>query len=465
MSDEPKKKVRINKRNANNVLASTFCESSQFERKLVYFTTYDAFFYYTDNKYFKKLTSREFDKILLRFCETQFPGQGFTSSQLRDINSLIKLKINREAERENTALIAFNDCLYNIRTHKTIPFSVDKLVTWYLPYDLADIKMETPIFKSFLETSLVECQHQDTPDFELINLVQEMLGYLMMDTFYATGAFFLYGTGANGKSVLSLLIESIFGDEYSSAMSLSDFNRPFAVGDIINKRVNISNEEDEKFISSKMFKVLITGESLRGEHKFGDGYKMKSTCKFLFSTNKLPTFDGLDYGLKRRVFLIPFYRIFSPYEQDKFLLDKLKKEIPGIIGWAIEGAKRLADNNYVFSESKASKLVFSEFEEEMSGAVMFFNENYVIDNEFRTSKAQLYDHYVDWIRSAGKKNYSKQRFTREINDNIEGLDGNLYGSQGGVSFRAFNCRFSNRDERGLPEEDEAAKKYQGKIIN
>jgi putative DNA primase/helicase len=446
-----KKKVRVlNPKTANNVVADDLTTSPAFKQALVYFESYDAFFYWTDNRYFRKLSQREMEQVVLRFCETNYPRQGFTASQMKDIIALIKLKVLREAQREDTHLIAFNDCLYNTRTFTTIPSSIEHLVTWNLPYNIADLDQPTPIFQKFLETSLVEQKDHNTPDFELINLVQEMMGYFISDTFYATGAFFFYGTGSNGKSVMMDLLAKIFGKEYVSTLALADFHRAFAIGDLINKRINISREEDEKFVSAKMFKTLVTGEPVRGEHKFGAGYTMEPTCKFLLGTNKLPTFDGFDHGLKRRIFLIPFYRQFIPKEQDKHLVEKLTIEIPGIIGWALKGAKRLQENNYVFSASKASADVFAEFEEEMSSAIMFFNENYVINNNERTSKADLYSYYGDWCRNNGKKGVSSSRkFHKELIENIPGLDGEVYGHATGsnTSFRAYNCIQSRRDER------------------
>lgn len=452
MSDE---KVKTKRKSGNNTIAGDFCDSIRFVDDLVYFEDYDAFFLYTDSRYFKKLTKREFKKIVLRFCETQYPTQDFTLSIRNDILGLISEKVVREAKKEDTALIAFNDTLYNTRTHTILPFSNEHLCTWSLPYNMSELNMETPVFNEFLKTSIVHKDNHSKHDEELTVLLQEMMGFLMLDSFYATGAFFLYGTGSNGKSVLSSLIEMIFGDEYVSAMALSDFSKPFAVGDIINKRVNISNEEDEKFASSKMFKVLITGESLRGEHKFGLGYKMKSACKFLFSTNKIPTFDGLDHGLKRRIFFIPFYKQFAPKDQDKHLLEKLEAEIPGIIGWALKGAKRLASNNYVFSYSEASMELFGEFEEEMSSALMFFNENYLIDDKIRTTRDEMYEEYLEWAKYNGKRGVvAKKRFIKEIIDNINGIETGLFKTVDNRGYRAFNCMRSNKENREAPPLEE-----------
>ena len=452
VTDTPTKKNNYNAKNANSRIADDFVNNPMFVENLVYFTDYACFFLYTDNRYFKKLSEREMQKIVLRFCEVNYPGQGFTSAQISDIIGLIRLKVLREAIKEDGQYIAFNDCLYNTRTHKTEDFSNRKLVSFFLPYDISEINNPTPVFDNFLSTSLVLHDDNTCADPELIRLVQEMFGFLFIDNLKATGAFFLYGKGANGKSVISKLIENIFGDEYVSAMSLADFAKPFAVGDIINKRVNISNEEDERYVSGKMFKVLVTGESLRGEHKFGSGYKMKSNCKFLFSTNKLPTFDGLDDGLKRRIFIIPFYRSFSASEQDKDLDEKLIQEIPGIIGWSLAGAKRLQENGYVFSDSKAMRNVFIEFEEEMSSAIMFFNERYVISPNGRVPRSVLYEEYTQWCKDNGKRGVSSVRkFNRELLDNIPGLLDNVVMRNGDSTCRGFNCEYSPRDQRDIPQ--------------
>lgn len=449
VTTSPKKKY--SSKNANNRIADDFINNPIFSENLIYFKSYACFFMYTDNKYYRKLDTRDMQKIVLRFCETNYGSQGFTASQVTDIISLVTLKVIREYEREQGEYIAFDDCLYNTRTHTTEVFSREKLVTLYLPYNTNDLNLPTPIFNKFLSTSLVQNDGAYTPDTELSNLVQEMFGFTLLNTNYATGAFFLYGAGANGKSVLLNIIEHIFGEDYVSAMSLSDFSKPFAVGDIINKRVNISNEEDERYVSGKMFKVLVTGESLRGEHKFGAGYKMRASCKFLFSTNKLPTFDGLDYGLKRRIFIIPFYRKFNPSEQDKGLFDKLKDEIPGILGWALEGARRLSSNNYVFSRAKSCDTVFAEFEEEMSSAIMFYNENYETSEHDRCNKQTMYESYVQWCKDNGKRGVSSSRkFNKDLLENIHGLKDGLVSSQGGNSFRAFNCTYSPREQRNLP---------------
>lgn len=421
--EETKKKGRQASRYYNHQIADAFCNAEMFERNLVYFTNYDSFFIYTDNRYYKKLSLREFDKIVLRFCEVNYPTQGYTKQILRDVIEIIKMKVLREAEQEDSYYIAFNDCLLNTRTFELEEPSHKKLVTHYIPVNFEDTKKDCPVFKNFLNTSLTIRGQKETTDEELVRLVQEMMGFYLLDTSYATGAFFLYGQGSNGKGILSDVIRDMIGSDYCSALSLSQLSQQFEIVSIINKRVNISAEEDEKFASSKVFKAVVTGDHLHGRHIYGSGFDFKPKCKFLFSTNKLPTFDGLDYGLKRRIFIIPFWRKFLPHEQDKQLKDKLREELPAIIGYAIEGAKRLAENDFVFSRSKASEDVFKEFEEEMSSALMFFNENYVLDTDHVIPKHIVYDNYIAWMERNRKKGIlSKRRFFKELEENMSELE-------------------------------------------
>lgn len=457
----------------NQDIATTFVNSDLFAQDLVYMKNYDLFFMYTENKYYRKLEERDFQQIVLRFCEANFSNQSYTMSTIDDIVSLIKLKCLREATQEDRQYVAFNDVLYNTRTFKTEVFDRAKMVTYKLNYNFKQISTPTPVFDNFLETSLVEKEDTSVPDKELINLVQEMFGFFFTDSMKATGAFFLYGIGSNGKGIFSKVIEKMIGLEYISNLSLSNMGEKFSLVDIINKKVNISNEEDERFASSKAFKAIVTNDRIRGEFKFGAGVFFYPTIKLLFSTNKIPTFDGFDYGLKRRIFIIPFYKKFSPKEQDKDLFDKLTLEIPGIIGWAIEGARRLAKQDFTFSASSASGEVFKDFEEEMSGAIHYFRENYEVDNTDFVSKSAMYSHYLEWCRLNGKKgNYSKKRFGKELHDNVEGLN-EKWGRDGVTlsSTRGYNCRFSPRDDRNptvlingveipgtLVEEDELTQK-------
>ena len=77
----------------------------------------------------------------------------------------------------------------------------------------------------------------------------------------------------------------------------------------------------------------------------------------------------------------------------------------------------------MFSKSSASGDVFKEFEEEMSSALMFFNENYVLDTTNTIAKTVVYDNYLAWMDRNRKRGIlSKRRFFRELEDNMTKLE-------------------------------------------
>jgi putative DNA primase/helicase len=279
--------------------------------------------------------------------------------------------------------------------------------------------METPNFKKFLNSSLVHPADY-SPDESLILVTQEMFGSIFIDNLKASRAFFLYGeSGSNGKSTLTNLMRDVIGPGFHSSLSLMDLSRVFGLSPLIGKKANIADELDDKFGSSKMFKQLVTGEPVGDQHKYGNHFTLYNRAKFIYSTNVLPTFDGLDGGLRRRVLIIPFYREFRDTDKDKDfnLADKLRGEIPGIIAWALEGAKRLMENGYRFTESKSITKMAEEFEDEASTPLRFFRDNYIVDETFKQflPVQKLYEHYQMWMQLEGSKKVAgKRKFMRDI---------------------------------------------------
>jgi putative DNA primase/helicase len=58
------------------------------------------------------------------------------------------------------------------------------------------------------------------------------------------------------------------------------------------------------------------------------------------ATNHKPVIKGTDYGIWRRIKLIPFTTRIPEEKQDKLLEMKLREEASGILNWLLEGAAR-----------------------------------------------------------------------------------------------------------------------------
>jgi putative DNA primase/helicase len=224
--------------------------------------------------------------------------------------------------------------------------------------------------------------------------------------------------------------------------------RPFYLPALIGKKLNISNEEESKFLKSDTFKALITGNDVSAERKYGDPFDFKPNIKFIFASNKIPTFSDLNYGITRRIKIIPFYNRFDREnpQTDIFILDKLKSELPAIVKWAIAGAKRLVENKYNLSYSKQSDIALEEFQGDISSAVAFFREKYYINDREFTGNDDMYSEYRTWCEAVGKKPFSKSNFGRDLMNTFPDL------KQKNGRIDTLLCHGKNCGKRNISEE-------------
>lgn len=411
------------KRAYNHELAEEFCDNKDYLKNLVYCQQYDTFYMYRE-VYYEQIEFRKMQQITFAFIKANYPSMNVTVALVNDVIQQIKWTCKRQVEDIDYEYIALNDGLYNMRTFELEKHDRHKIVSYYVPYNYQDLHMEIPNFKKFINTSLV---HQNKPketDLELVRLVQEMFGFYLMDTFKVTGAFFLVGTGANGKSTMTQVVQDMIGHKYCSAMSIQTLTTDkFSTHHLIGKRLNCSNEEESKYIQSDKFKALVTGEMIDAERKFGERFEFIPRTKYLFSTNEMPSFSGMSYALKRRIKIVPFYRQFNVEqgEHDPDLGEKLKNEMPGIMLWAFEGAKRIVKNGYRFSPCRASQLAFQDFQEDSSSAVMFVNQFYMLSSDEFIPHGELYKEYRDWCNEVNRQPLAQHNFLKEIRNNFDNI--------------------------------------------
>lgn len=401
----------------NQDIANSFVNHPSYINTVGYIKDMGAFAIYDQSKgYFVIQDPNDFDALIYRFV-VSCSKKSVSMSAVYDVREQIKVLAKRQFTSAQSEYIALTDCLLSTLTFKTAPFDIRHEVFFGLPFsshELVKDNFDQSRFKSFLNEVLVK--NDKTPDTELQTIIQEMFGYCLLPTVSAEASFFMVGEGSNGKSVLLYLLENIIGIKLCSALSVEHMTTSqHATTSLVGKRLNICYEEESQFVKSDKFKALVSGEPTEINYKYGKIFSVRLPVKFIFATNELPTFSGFNHGLLRRIKIIPFKRRFADNEQDRTLKPKLLSELPIITAWAIKGAKRLVQNGYKFSDSKASNEVKEEFESNLSAAVAFIREEYKEDENSFMFYSDLYTRFVEWCKENGKKQMSKTTFLRDIN--------------------------------------------------
>lgn len=383
------------------------------EGRFVYMKDMGRFAVYKDGAY-DLLETDEMERIIYRKTIDHDLSKDVTKATVRDIHE--QMVMAAPIGTADVDHVALNDCLLNLTSFRTKKHDPDILTCFRFPYDSSALSAKTPAFDHFLETSLVEESDPKKHDPQLALLMQEMFGNIVINGMKAAAAFFLVGDGANGKSVTADLIRTLIGERYVTSMSLEMLTaRPFAAANLVGVKVNVCNEEESKYLRSDRFKALVTGDPITVERKFERPFEFRSRAKFVFCSNRLPTFDNMNHGLRRRLRIIPFHRVFAQEEQILDLDKMLHRELPGIFGWAIEGAKRLIKNNYRFTRPDQSETAMKDLENESSSVVNYFRTHLEYSEDVKMTSEELYLEYQIWSAANGRKPLNSWNFLRELN--------------------------------------------------
>lgn len=236
------------------------------------------------------------------------------------------------------------------------------------------------------------------------NLLQEIMGYLILNNNSAKKFFALYGVGDSGKSVILRVISKMIDEQYVSAMELQELtskNNKFATYSLYGKLINMCGDISSKAIEDvSIIKQLTGNDKLRFEKKNGMSLFDYNTARMIFSMNKLPASYEKNKEFFNRLLILYFANSIPEEKQIKDLEDKFNMDY--IINWSIEGLKRLIKNNLKFSTEKANDDLINEYVETDSPIVEFINEY-----------CELTDDKQDYILQTSFVNAFKE-FTRVI---------------------------------------------------
>ena len=178
---------------------------------------------------------------------------------------------------------------------------------------------------------------------ELIGFLQRFLGYCMTGETSEHVLLFLYGTGANGKSVFVNTVSGIFGDYAIIApmelfMASKHERHPTEIAKLRGARLVVAQETEKgrRWDTTKI-KSLTSDDKLTGRFMRQDFFDFTPTHKLIITGNHKPSLRTVDEAMRRRLLLVPFTVQIPPGERDPRLAEKLSAEWPAILRWMIDG--------------------------------------------------------------------------------------------------------------------------------
>ncbi|HEX8396398.1 MAG TPA: phage/plasmid primase, P4 family [Pyrinomonadaceae bacterium] len=295
-----------------------------------------------------------------------------------------------------TVLINLQNGTFKItkETQRLCKFAASDFLTYQLPFKY-DETAAAPLFRRYLNRTL--------PEKELQDILAEFVGYVFTKYLKLERALLLFGTGANGKSVLFDILNALLGKTNITNFSLSDLLQEHNRALIANKLLNYGSEINAG-TTRDIFKNLVSCEPIMARLKYGNSFLMTDYAKLCFNCNELPRDIEQTNAYFRRLLIIPFRVTIPEAEQDKTLASKIiESELSGVFNWILEGLRRLLKNER-FTESEIIKAEVENYRKESDSAAMFIEETHfqkVSDKERATFLKVIYSEYKLFCQDYG----------------------------------------------------------------
>lgn len=281
-------------------------------------------------------------------------------------------------------------------------------LTYQLDFDYEE-NAKNHLWQKFLDEVL--------PDKETQRTLQEAIGYIFVRGLKLEKIFFLYGTGANGKSVVFEVLRGVLGKENITNYSIEELtdSTGYFRAALKDGLVNYGTDVEVKEIRHGMFKTLASGEPVPARLPYGQPFILRDYAKLIFNINRLDNLNPeYTHGFFRRLVIIPFNKTIPKERQDKDLHKKILQDKAGVLNWIIKGAKRVLENRDIFISDECGRTVL-KLQRESDNVYQFLKDSKIErDENGRYLLKVLYKEYREYCFENGFKPLQKTNFSKRL---------------------------------------------------
>ena len=376
--------------------------------------------YHRRSNVYEKIDYVMVQGIAKNFLQEKVSDLGFLAKQTLNrnkINATIELSrsqllVDHLKFNTNKNLIGLSDgSVFDLSVNQTVS-DTQSIITKKLGVQ-CDPSAECPNWQRFLE----EVFEQDQ---SIIDYIQKAVGYSLTGSVQERVCFVLIGKGANGKSTFLKTLQSLFGD-YAGTIPMQTLmeqkNGAAQTNDLaslVGKRLVVASEgERDSRLAEAKIKLMTGGDRISCRYLYGEFFEYSPCFKLWLATNNFPSVSGSDKAIWDRLKIINFPISFDDTKQDKSLGDKLLKELPGILNWALAGYENWGKSGLVTPEKITA--VTNEYRQENDPFGYWLSACCTTEDQTaKTSMKDLHDSYLKWSLNSGVEPLSMAAMGKEL---------------------------------------------------
>ncbi|MGB8900943.1 MAG: phage/plasmid primase, P4 family [Methylocella sp.] len=253
---------------------------------------------------------------------------------------------------------------------------------------------------------------------DLIDYLQRVCGYCMTGFTKEHVMFFLYGTGANGKSVFINTLRGIMGTYHTTApietFTVSHSTQhPTDLAGLRGARLVTATETEEgRTWAASKIKAITGGDEISARFMRQDFFTFTPTFKLMIAGNHKPKLRSVDEAIRRRFHLIPFAVTIPEADRDKDLAEKLEAEWPAILRWMVDGC--MAWQRGGLNPPQAVIDATNAYLETEDSIGIWIAERCECNESYRETSAKLFASWKAWAEASGEPVQSRIAFGKSL---------------------------------------------------
>lgn len=288
-------------------------------------------------------------------------------------------------------------------------------------------------------------------DAELQDYLRRVVGYCLTGATTEHALFFLYGTGANGKSVFVNTVSTVLGDYATTApidmfMAATGERHPTDMAGLRGARLvaAIETEQGRRWAESKL-KALTGGDRITARFMRQDFFEFTPQFKLVIAGNHKPAIRNIDEAMRRRFHMVPFTVTIPPAQRDRTLTDRLLAERDGILAWAVAGC--LEWQCAGLKPPRAVLAATEEYFDDEDAIGRWIADACITGPACTELVATLYGAWKAWAETAGEFVGSIRRFSENLT--TRGFEKWRDPASTGRGFRGITLKAGSRSTTSL----------------
>ncbi len=380
-----------------------------------------------------------------KWAKIESEKASFRSSLLEALRKQGRENQPKEAPR---TWIQFREMLVDVDTGKQFEATPEYFITNPIPWRLGDSE-ETPMIDKLFEDWVAG----NGQDESYITTLYEIAAFCLLPDYPLHRIICLIGTGCNGKGSFIRLLERFVGKgNYTSSDIHLLANRVFEGAKLYRRLLCTIGEIDKAIFKKTSLLKRLTGQDTIGyEIKRKNPFDGLNFAKIVIATNTLPETTDKSDGFFRRWLIVDFP---NKFEEKGNVVDMISDdEFENLARKSVGILRALLMRGHFTNEGTIDQR--RKRYEERSNMLDVFLDKYLDKDPSHVMRyGELYERFVDDLKSQGLRQQSKIEFSRGLKERGYELRKTRFGEDADVALSVIGMSW--KDETDDFDTDETA---------